>query len=249
MKILVINGSPKGDRSNTLNVTRSFLAGVERALSEKGQEDITIDITNIYEKNIFPCRGCFACWNSPEGGCVIKDDYCDIRDRLIEADMVIASFPLYFFGMPSGMKAFTDRTVSLMKPYSGSSVRSDVGKSYHKFKYDFSKKQFVIISTCGYADSSDVYTSLRAELDLIFGFKNYFPIFCPQGELFGFEQLKKHTDRYLASVQDAGYEFATSGEVSEKTKNKTERSIIPQNAFEMICNARWGSAEKVSNEQ
>ena len=56
MKILVINGSPKGDRSNTLNVTRSFLAGVERALSEKGQEDITIDITNIYEKNIFPCE-------------------------------------------------------------------------------------------------------------------------------------------------------------------------------------------------
>ncbi len=249
MKILVINGSPKGDRSNTLTVTRSFLAGVERALSEKGQKVIKADVVNIYEKDISACRGCFVCWSSPDGSCVIKDDFCSIKDKFLEADLVIASFPLYFFGMPSGMKGFTDRTVSLMKPYSGSSLRSDAGKSYHKFKHDLSTKQFVIISTCGYADSSDVYTSLRAELDLIFGSKNYFPIFCPQGELFGFEQLKRHTDRYLSNVEAAGYEFASSGEVSEKTKNKTERSIIPQHAFEKICNVRWGSAENVSNEQ
>ena len=36
MKILVFNGSPKGDRSDTMCITRAFLAGMEAA----GEQDV-----------------------------------------------------------------------------------------------------------------------------------------------------------------------------------------------------------------
>ena len=35
MKILVINGSPKGDKSNTYKLTKAFLAGIQEGAEEK----------------------------------------------------------------------------------------------------------------------------------------------------------------------------------------------------------------------
>lgn len=53
MNIFVLNGSPKGKRSNTFKITTAFLDG----LSSKQHN---INIVNISEKDIQHCRGCFA---------------------------------------------------------------------------------------------------------------------------------------------------------------------------------------------
>ena len=49
MKILVLNGSPKNGRSNTLNITKAFLAGFP--------EDSEIEYVSLYKLNIKPCVG------------------------------------------------------------------------------------------------------------------------------------------------------------------------------------------------
>ena len=92
MKVLVLNGSPKKDRSNTIQVTNAFVSGFP--------EGTEVKKINIYEKNIKPCQGCFACWASPDGTCAIKDDMAEIIAAIKEADIIIESFPLYFYGMP-----------------------------------------------------------------------------------------------------------------------------------------------------
>ena len=69
MKILLINGSPKGDRSNTLKLSKAFLEGVLEI-----DKDAEIRQLNLSEKKIAPCRGCFACWNKTPGKCVMTDD-------------------------------------------------------------------------------------------------------------------------------------------------------------------------------
>ena len=53
MKILVLNGSPKTDRSNTLNITKAFVSGFP--------SDTEVEYVNLYKMNIKPCVGCFSC--------------------------------------------------------------------------------------------------------------------------------------------------------------------------------------------
>ena len=71
MNILPINGSPKGERSNTLRLTNAFLDGVCNA-----QEDClpAIERLDIAQMNIRPCLGCFSCWKTTPGQCCIHDD-------------------------------------------------------------------------------------------------------------------------------------------------------------------------------
>ena len=55
MKILVLNGSPKRERSDTLHITRAFLAGMGEAVSTE------TEIVHVIDEQIGFCRGCFAC--------------------------------------------------------------------------------------------------------------------------------------------------------------------------------------------
>ena len=55
MKVLVLNGSPKRDASDTMHITRAFLEG----MGEGAQ--IEAEIIHVIDRHIEFCRGCFAC--------------------------------------------------------------------------------------------------------------------------------------------------------------------------------------------
>ena len=97
MKILVLNGSPK-KKSDTMVLTNAFLRGIEKNGSHE------IFVMNIFEMKISSCRGCFGCWQVKNKHCVIDDDQNRILDLYPEVDLIIWSFPLYCFGMPSHIK-------------------------------------------------------------------------------------------------------------------------------------------------
>ena len=108
MQALLLNGSPRGAASNTLRLSRAFLQGT-------GWPFETFSLT---ENRIEPCRGCMACWRSG-APCTIADDFSAFVGQFRRADVLIASFPLYYFGLPAQLKALLDRTISLMEPYHG----------------------------------------------------------------------------------------------------------------------------------
>ena len=60
MRVFVINGSPKGSRSNTLRLTNAFLEGLG---------DGEVRTLTVGDMNIKPCLGCFACWNRTPSKC------------------------------------------------------------------------------------------------------------------------------------------------------------------------------------
>ena len=111
MKLLILNGSPKSGRSNTMNITRAFIDGFPK--------DTEVEQIDLYKKEIRPCLGCFSCWSKTPGECVIKDDMQKIYEKIKASDIIIESFPLYFFGMPSVMKCLTDRCLPFMLLYMG----------------------------------------------------------------------------------------------------------------------------------
>ena len=55
MKVLVFNGSPKREASDTLHMTRAFLDGMREA------GPVEAEIVHVVDKRIDYCLGCFAC--------------------------------------------------------------------------------------------------------------------------------------------------------------------------------------------
>lgn len=231
MKALIINGSSKGANSNTLVIAKAFAEGT----------DAEISVINLKDLNIKPCAGCFSCWTKTPGECIIKDDMAKVYAEINSADIIIESFPLFFFGMPSMMKAMTDRCLPYTKAYEGNVAKA--GGSFHEIRDpEMEKKKFVVISTCGYVGAEAMYPALIKEYDLICGKGNYTKILCPQGELFRAESCKRQVKAYLAYVKQAGHELCTFGKTSEETMTEVDRPILSARAFEQITQSHWRSA-------
>ena len=165
MKILVLNGSPKGEKSATLNVTKAFVNGI------KEKTNAIVEYVNLSELNIKPCTGCLSCWGRTEGECVIKnDDILPFKNKILEADIFIESFPLFFFGMPGTMKVFTDRMLSMMNTYRGQKSPLN-GESFHGIR-NKSVPKFIVITSCAYTEFGPVYEPLIKQYDCICGKDN-----------------------------------------------------------------------------
>ncbi len=112
MKVLVINGSPKGRKSNTYRLTQAFLAG----MAEGGEAPEVRELA-VSQLNIRPCLGCFSCWNKTPGQCCIHDDMGQVIDALLWADVTLWSFPLYYFSVPGPLKNLLDRQLPMSLPF------------------------------------------------------------------------------------------------------------------------------------
>ncbi|MGM9684374.1 MAG: flavodoxin family protein [Eubacteriales bacterium] len=236
-KLLLINASPRGEGGNTFKATREFLEGFTEICP-----DALLEKVWLYDMNIKPCVGCFSCWGPTPGRCVLSDDMEALRRKVLDADIIIESFPLYFFGMPSQLKAMTDRMMPFMLPYRGE-VAQGTDKPLHEQRYDMNDKRLVLISSCGYCNTNIIYDALLREYDIICGEGRYTPILCPQAGLMGTEQLHDVYSPLFANVREAGRQMARDGRVSEKTLEAIRTPVLPQRAFAAMTGGYWDSFE------
>lgn len=236
MNILVLNGSPRMERSNTLTVTNAFLEGFP--------SDCATETVHLSKLDIKPCLGCFSCWTKTPGQCVITDDMQELYRKIENADIIIESFPLYFFGMPSGFKAMVDRCLPFMKTYLGTEDE-DGRSSFHQLRNEeMYNKKLVVISTCGYVVTEPMYPALLKQYDLVCGKGNYTAVLCSEGELFGYDGLAERQKRgFLADVTKAGAEFAETGTLSEETSKKLSKPVLSPSGFEAIVRSHWGGED------
>jgi len=235
MKILVIDGSPKGDQSNTMVLTKAFLEGAGWAESA--------EFISSYKANVKDCVGCYSCWTKTPGVCIFKDDMVDILPKLIHADVVIWSFPCYHYNVPGQLKTFIDRTLPLALP---EMVEGAEGGE-HPTRYDLSKQKYMVISTCGFWTHEGNYDAVNAMFDRMTN-NNYQAIYAGQGGLFQianleeippeYESLAEITNPYLDNVRKAGKEFA-EGKISQETLDVMSKSIMTQEDYERESNASW----------
>ena len=163
MKILLINGSPKGKRSNSLKLAYSFIEGFKNGCTDD-EESISIDELHVASMNIAACKGCFACWQKTPGICCIKDDMQKVIGKLIDADLILWSFPLYYFNVPGILKNLIDRQLPMSLPFM--STRQDgYGSGSHEARYDMEGKRHVLISTCGFYSANENYDSVSRMFD------------------------------------------------------------------------------------
>lgn len=232
MKTLIINGSLKGEASHSYMVASRFARGIE------AMADAQTEVIELKNMNISHCVGCFGCWKVTPGQCVIRDDMDIIRDKIMESDNIILSFPLYFFGVSSKMKTMLDRLLPFKMPYKGRHATED-NLLIMDYRYDFSDKRLILVSSCAHSSTDIVYDSVTREFDMICGKDNYTKVFCPQGEILELDQMKPILNKYLNGIEDAGKEFGINRKLSEETARKVCAPLIPVRAVEKMMTGYW----------
>ena len=226
MNVLVINGSPKGSRSNTMKLVLAFLDGAGWADAE---------IIDVQKAKLQGCLGCYTCWNKTPGICVIDDDMSKILPKLIQANIIIWAFPLYVFNVPGNLKCLLDRQLPLGLPF----MSEDNESGGHPARYDLSMQRHMLISTCGFWTAKGNYEGVKFMFDRLLGPGRYETIFCGQGELFRVREVRNTTDTYLDIVRRAGQEFSSGG-INQDTLEELSEPLLPREVFEKAADASWG---------
>ncbi len=224
MKILVLNGSPK-EKSDTFRMTEAFLKGMNR----NGEHEV--NVIRVIDKDIAPCQGCFGCWERMDGHCVIEDDQNAILDIYREADVIIWSFPLYCYGMPSHLKAFLDRTIPLVKM---KMVQTEDGTVRHVALADFSKIHTLVICGCGFPDWDGNFDGLKIMCRN--GFGNLDMVCVPETPMLNVPAAAPLADPKLARFEAAGEEYAAALKLSPETVAELESPMIPKEMYIRIVN-------------
>lgn len=102
-KVIILEGSPRIG-GNTDLLAEAFLQGVVEA-GHTGEK------IALAWKNIHPCLGCDYCRNSGKNECVYtdRDDFEEIIQKVIAADVLVLASPVYFYSFTAQMKTAIDR--------------------------------------------------------------------------------------------------------------------------------------------
>ena len=100
MKIIGIIGSPRKLKGNTGRLMLEVLKAAEK-------EGAAFETVELPGGTVLPCRACDTCHK--KGVCPQKDDFEDIKAKIMACDGVVLASPNYIFSVSAQMKAFMDR--------------------------------------------------------------------------------------------------------------------------------------------
>ena len=226
MKILVLNGSPKRDKSDTMHITRAFLEGMQETATQE------IHVIDVIDRHIEYCTGCFACKRNG-GTCIHDDDMRAILTEILESDLLLFSFPLYCYGMPAPLKALLDRTM----PLSSMAMQKTGDRYEHVGQADFSRLRYMMICGCGFPNSKHNFEPAVEQ------FKQCFPcnhtiITIPESPMFNAPEAKIVTEPRLELVRQAGKQFAETGEINAALLAEIGTPMIPEDQYAAIVNGQ-----------
>ena len=224
MKILVRNGSPKRESSDTMHITRAFLDG----MNDVAPQDITT--IHVIDRHIEYCTGCFMC--KQNGGiCFHDDDMRPILEAILDSDLLLFSFPLHSYGMPAPLKALLDRTL----PLTSMAMRKSGDRYVHVGQADFSRLHFLMICGCGFPNSQHNFEPAVAQFKLCFPSRHTI-MTIPESPMFNAPQAAIVTEPRLALVRQAGKQYAETSVIETALLEEISSPMIPEETYAAIVN-------------
>ncbi len=105
MKILGINASPKGAKSQTLKLVKAVLNGAK-------SEGCEVELVDLCTLHIEYCNACGVCYK--KGKCLKKDDFQILYKKILAADGLVMGSPNYFRSVTAQMKTMIDRMADVI---------------------------------------------------------------------------------------------------------------------------------------
>lgn len=224
MRIIVFNGSPKREKSDTLHITRAFLEGMQEA----GPQEV--NMINVIDKHIEFCSGCLCCMRNG-GVCRHNDDMRSILEEILVSDVLLFSFPLYCYGMPAVLKNLIERTL----PFSSMAMQK-AGDSYeHIGQADFSHLKYIMICGCGFPNSTHNFEPAEAQFRFMFR-GNSTIITVPESPMFNAPEAAAVTLPRLALIREAGRQYAQNGMIDARLSAQICSPMIPEEMYADIVN-------------
>ena len=111
-KVLIITGSPRVNGNSDL-LCQNFAKGA----TESGNSVETVFVRDM------KLNGCIACYNcSRTGKCFQEDALPEILDKIMKAEVIVLSSPVYFYSITGQMKVFLDRTLPVYEKLNGKTL-------------------------------------------------------------------------------------------------------------------------------
>lgn len=230
MKVIAINGSPRGKRGNTEKILENFMLGARQA----GAQAETIYLN---EKKINHCTGCFGCWTATPGVCVQKDDMAELLGKIKDADVRVFATPLYYFTVTGLMKDFMDR----MLPLANSEMKTGEIRDEHTARYERKTPvKTVLISNCGFPGRNN-FSGLLETFRVLTKGRLAGAILRSQGGILGGEgaEAAELLAAYFSAVQDAGRQIIENGMISPETQLLLEADLLDPEAYVQNANQSW----------
>jgi len=237
MKVLALQGSPRGKAGVTDRVLKEFLGGAAAA----GADCETIYLA---QKKILPCTGEFHCWAVTPGRCINaeKDDVVAIHELMKRADVWVFATPLYVDSMTGQMKTFLDRSLPLFQPYFRVSENDEC---YHPWRESVPGKRIVLLAVNGFYERSHfeplVLTFRRITRNLQGEWAG--AVLRPHGWVLATPLApKERRERVMDALAQAGRELVEEGRISEETQEKIGIELVSKDEFLQAANAYWDRA-------
>lgn len=103
MKIFIVDSSPK-TTGNSVRLCDRFVKSLSRKHS--------VTRVNVAKLKIAPCFACGFCLKH-KGTCAIKDDMTALYAAIKQADLIVLTSPVYWWGVSAQLKLFLDRWYAL----------------------------------------------------------------------------------------------------------------------------------------
>lgn len=225
MKILVFNGSPKKEKSDTLHITHAFLNGMREVAPQE------VQCIDVIDQKINFCLGCFACKQNG-GSCVQDDAMHGILEKILDSDLLLFSFPLHSYGMPAPLKNLIDR----MLPLSSMAMANLNGRYTHIGQRDYSHLRYLMICGCGFPNSKQNFEPAIAQFKLLFP-GNHTILTTPESPMFNAPEAAAVTTPRLELVKKAGHQYAETGVIEEMLLAEICSPMIPEETYAKIVNS------------
>lgn len=142
-KILLLKGSPRRMGNSDL-MADAFVRGAQ-------SRGYIVKCIETFNMNV-GCVACGGCYSSADAPCCMHPDFNAVAQDVLEADGIVFATPLYWFGLPAGLKKFIDNFFCF---YVG-------GK-------DFGGKRSAVMC-CGESTEYNIFDSVQRNIELISGF-------------------------------------------------------------------------------
>lgn len=226
MKALIINGSPRGQKSNSKIMSDYF----EQGLNSAGVETESIFLTEIKLKY---CHGCLGCWTNSPGKCVIDDGMNELLGKYVNADYIIFATPVYYYTMPAILKNFIDRLLPTITPQIH---KDEKGNFYHQTRH-LKLPQTILLSNCGFPGKGNF-----EGIKVAFTFLNPLAVICRnQGELLKIRQspVKEIIAAYGGLLKKAAVQLIQTASISDDLNTLLSASLIADQAYADYANKNW----------